>query len=147
MQVILLKDVPKIGRKYDLKNVNDGYAINFLIPKQLAEAATVKKMSEIEKIKEKVRIEKNMHDELLEKSINQIKNIELIIKAKASDAGHLFSGLDKNAIVDKMKKDYNIEILPEFIALEKTIKELGLHTITVSANNKKASFKLTVTKE
>ena len=51
MQVILLKDVPKIGRKNDVKNVSDGYAFNFLFSNKLAEQATPQKIKELEKMR------------------------------------------------------------------------------------------------
>ena len=48
MKVIFLQDVPRVGKKYDVKEVNDGYAMNFLLPRKLVELATPKSIAELE---------------------------------------------------------------------------------------------------
>ena len=49
MRVIFLQDVPRVGKKYDIKEINDGYAMNFLFPRKLAESATPRAVAELEK--------------------------------------------------------------------------------------------------
>ena len=51
MKIILLKDIPKIGKKYDIKDLSDGYVRNFLLPKKLAEEATPNRIAKIEGMK------------------------------------------------------------------------------------------------
>ena len=51
MKVIFLKDVPRVGKRNDIKEVNDGYAVNFLFPRKLAEMATPSAINELEKRK------------------------------------------------------------------------------------------------
>ena len=48
MKVIFLQDVPRVGKRHDIKEVNDGYAMNFLFPRKLAELATSKAIAELE---------------------------------------------------------------------------------------------------
>jgi len=144
MKIILLKDVPKVGQRYDIKDVPDGYALNFLIPQKLAALATAGKLTEIEQLKKGMAIQKEQDENKLLKNLKALDGLELIIKAKASDKGHLFSKINKKDIIEKMKKDYNIEINEDCIILDESIKEIGEFGIPVAVNNKKAKFKLIV---
>ncbi len=146
MKVILLKDIPKIGKKYDIKDINDGHATNLLIPKKLVEPATPKRVAEIEAIKKGIQIEKNTQEGILNKNLEKISGLNLVIKGKASESGSLFSGIRKEDILEKMKKDHGVEISPEYLILEKPIKEIGEHSIPVQAKNKKVSFSLIIEK-
>ena len=65
MKVIFLQDVPKVGRRHDMKEVNDGYAQNFLFPRKLAEMATPSAVTELEKRKNNIEIENKIQEELL----------------------------------------------------------------------------------
>ena len=65
MKVIFLQDVPRVGKKYDLKEVPDGYAMNFLLPRRLAVIATPKAIIELEVNKKKIAIEKEVQENLL----------------------------------------------------------------------------------
>ncbi len=132
MKVILLKDVPKIGKKYDIKEVNDGYASNFLIPKKLAEIATDKQVSKIKLLKETARMQQEIHSALLEKNLEDIKDKIVTIKAKANSKGNLFMAVHEKDIVAQLKKMYQIELLPEYIKLPTPIKDLGSHEIVVA---------------
>jgi large subunit ribosomal protein L9 len=147
MKVILLKDIPKIGKKYDIKDVPDGYANNFLLPKKLVEMATPKKLKEIEEINKTIQIEKQIQDDLLMKNLAQLDGLELIMKCKTSAAGHLFKAIHKEDIVEKMRKDYQIHISPDCIILDKPIKTNGDYIISVQVKDKKTSFKLIIEKE
>ena len=146
MKVIFLQDVPRVGKRHDIKEVNDGYVINFLIPRKLAEVATPKTIDELEKRKKNIEIEREVQEELLMKNLEEIKGKVLNMKARADVKGHLFSGIHKKEIVEEMKKQNHADIAEEFIALEKPIKEIGEHEIPIEIKNKKSSFKLIVEK-
>lgn len=144
MQVIFLQDVPRVGKKYDVKEVNNGYAMNFLIPRKLAEPATPKSISELEKRKKNIEIEREVQEELLLKNLEEIKGKTVYLKAKADEKGHLFSKIHNKEIVEEMKKQNHADINEEFIVLEKPIKEIGEHEIPISIKGKKSSFKLII---
>ena len=87
MKVIFLQDVPRVGKKYDIKEVNDGYAMNFLLPRKLAERATAKAVAQLEMHKKEIVVEREVQEELLMKNLEEIKNKTIVIKAKADEKG------------------------------------------------------------
>jgi len=144
MKVIFLQDVSRVGKKYEIKEVNDGYALNFLFPKKWATLATPKAMAEIEIRKKEIVIEREVQEDLLEKNLEEIKNKTIVIKAKADEKGHLFSAIHEKMIVEAMEKEYHAQISEKFIILEKQIKEIGEFEIPILIKDKKSSFKLIV---
>ena len=146
MKVIFLQDVPRVGKKYDLKEVPDGYAMNFLLPRRLAVIATPKAIIELEVNKKKIAIEKEVQENLLLRNLEEIKGKIIIIKSKTNEKGHLFSAIHKKEIIQAMKKQNQADIGEEFIILEKQIKEIGEFEIQIAIKDKKSSFKLIVEK-
>lgn len=144
MKVIFLQDVPRVGKKYDIKEINGGYAMNFLFPKKWATLATPKAIEEIEKRKKEIVIEREVQEDLLMKNLEEIKNKTITIKAKADEKGHLFSAVHEKTIVEAMEKEYHAQIDEKFIVLEKQVKEIGEFDIPIVIKNKKSSFKLIV---
>src|SRR3989344_5487537 len=144
MRVIFLKDVPRVGKKYDIKEVNDGYAVNFLLPRRLAEAATLKAVAELEIRKKEIVIEREVQESLLLKNLEEIRGKTIIMKGKANEQGNLFSAIHKKEILEAMKDQHHADIMEEFIVLEKPIKAVGEFEIPISIKGKKSSFKLIV---
>lgn len=146
MKVIFLKDVQNVGRKYDIKNVADGYALNMLIPRKLAEIATPHAIKKIEEMKNNDLTQKRIQEELLQKNLEVINSLTITIKGKANEKGSLFAGITKENLVAEILKTSRLNIGPEIIVLPKPVKEVGSHKITVQAGNKKAEFTLVVEK-
>jgi len=146
MRVIFLKDVPRVGKKNDIKEVSDGYVVNFLLPKKLAIVATPKAMAEFERQKKEILIQREIQEDLLMKNLEEIKNKTITLKEKTDEKGHLFAAIHKKEILEAMKREHHAEISEDFIILEKPIKEIGEFEIPVIIKNKKSSFKLIVTK-
>ncbi len=144
MKVIFLQSVPRVGKKDEVKEVNDGYATNFLFPKKLAEPATAKAVSSLEMRKKEIAIEREVQEELLLKNLEEIKGKTVTLHAKADDKGHLFAQIHTKEIIDAMKKEHRADISEEFIVLEKSIKQIGEFEIPIEIKGKKSSFKLIV---
>jgi large subunit ribosomal protein L9 len=151
MKVIFLKDVPRVGKKHDIKEVHDGYAVNFLFPRKFAMSATAQNLAELERSKKEVSIKREVQEGLLVKNLEEIKNIIIIIKGKANEKGHLFSAIHKKELIEAIQKEKHIEIDEEFIMLEKPVKEVGEFEIPVvipapskAGKGKKSFFKLKV---
>jgi large subunit ribosomal protein L9 len=147
MKIILLKDVKKIGKKFEIKEVADGHALNMLIPNGFAIPATSGNvnMIEVKKKGEMFTVAKN--DMELQKALNEIKGISIEIVGKVNDKGHLFAGIHKEQIIEQVKKQKGININSDHLILEKPIKEVGEHAITVKVHDREATFKLIVKAE
>jgi len=128
MKIILLEDVKNLGKKGEIKEVADGYAKNFLFPRNLAVLATSQKIKEVEE-KQKAQ-EKKAEAELktFQKLAEKLDGYELEIKAKATKEGKLFGSLDKEKIAKLLQKN-NFSIEPSQIKLEKPIKEIGEYEV------------------
>ena len=145
MKVIFLKDVPKVGKRYETKNIADGYALNLLIPKGLAVAATPDAIKRIETEKARVDGERKVQEELLLQNLKGIEGATVTLVERANDKGHLFAGVHKTELIPQIEKQTRIQISPEYIVLDKPIKEVGEYPIEIRVGNKSAKFKLVVT--
>ncbi len=144
MKIILLKDIAKVGKRYDVKEISDGYAQNMLIPKGLAIIATPDALKRFELEKARDEGEKKVHHELLVKNIKELDGITVNLTEKANEKGHLFASVHKPEIVSAIEKQSRIQIAPEFIQLDKHIKEIGKHIIEVKAERMTAKFTLEI---
>lgn len=131
MKVILLQDVPNVGKKYEVKNVSDGFARNFLFAQKLAEIATTQSIQTIDKKKKQDEQKKEIGKDLLGKNIEALEGLKMSIKEKTNGKGHLFAGIRAKEIVKILKEQKNIGIPEEIIEIEKPIKEKGEHKIKV----------------
>jgi len=144
MKIILNQDVSKVGKKYEVKNVADGHALNFLIPRGLAVAATVGALKKLEIARTMVAVEKKVQEDLLLKNLKSLDGAKIEIAEKANDKGHLFAGLHKEQIIPEIKKQTGFDVLPEFLILEKPIKEIGEQTIEIKVQDKTVKFVVVV---
>jgi large subunit ribosomal protein L9 len=144
MKIILLKDIAKVGKRYEVKNISDGYALNLLIPKGLAVAATPDVMKRIELEKARDEGEKKLHQELLLKNLGQLNGVTVSMSEKANDKGHLFAAVHKLEVVSAIQSQTRLQIDPEYIVLDKPIKEVGMHEITVKTEGKSVKFNLDI---
>lgn len=144
MKIILLKDVAKIGKKYDIKDVSDGYAQNMLLPRGLAKLATKDAIAKVEQLKANDLTAKKIQEELLLKNLEIIKNLKLELKEKTNEKGHLFAGITKEILHSELVKKTRLNIDISSIRLDKPIKEVGEHKVLVEVLGKKAEFTLVV---
>ena len=144
MKVVLLKDVAKIGKANEVKEVSNGYALNFLIPKKMAKTATTGNIKQAEQIKIELEAKKQIQKDLLLKNFGDVKDAKITISAKASDKGHLFSGIHKEEITKALKEQTGLDIEPDFIQLEHPVKEIGEHEIEVKVDDRKVKFILEI---
>lgn len=144
MKVIFLKDVPRVGNKNEIKEISDGYASNFLLPRGLAKVATENAVKEHELKMREILVEKNVQKNLLEKSLNEIKQKVITLLGKANEKGHLFQAIHKKEITEALYKEHRAQISEEFIILEKPIKEVGEFQIPIKIGSQSSYFTLKI---
>jgi large subunit ribosomal protein L9 len=147
MRVILLQDIEKLGKKYDIKEVADGYARNFLIPKGLVKPATKEALKWLEIQKE---IEAKKAEEELKKVqvlATAIDGQEVLIPVKVGEDGQLFESITSQKIFEKLK-ELGFEIKKTQIDLPEPIKELGEFPVKVKfEHNLEAEIKVIIVEE
>lgn len=144
MKVVLLKDTPKVGRRNDIKNVSDGYALNFLLPQGLAETATPKAIKRVELIKKQEADQKKIRQDLLLKNFGDLKGVKIEMEKTTNDKGHLFAAIHSAEIATAIKEQTRLDVLPEFIILSEPIKTVGEHEIEVKIEDRSVKFTLVV---
>ena len=144
MKIILLQDVAKIGKKFEIKEIADGFALNFLLPKKLAKLATAQVIKEIEAEKKKFEETRKIAEEKLWQGIQKIKDAPLEIKVKATETGKLFAGIDALEIAEAIKTQTEVDVDAESLKLEKPIKEVGEYKIKIEIGEKKIDLDLKI---
>jgi large subunit ribosomal protein L9 len=147
MKVILKENIKGVGKKYEVKNVADGYANNFLIPKKLAEYASPEAVKKAEILKSTNLAEIEIREKLTEKQIEMLKEVKVVLKRKGNEKGNLFEKVHPTEISGALKEQAKIEIDPEFLIIEKPIKEVGEHTVVAQVGKNKGEFKVFVEAE
>lgn len=125
MKVILLQDVKGLGKAGDLVNSKDGYARNFLFPKNLAVEANEENLKKWEERKKeeakKIQQEIEAANELKEK----LENLTVTLKVKTGSQGRLFGSITALDVANNLKEQYGIDIDKRKIELKENIKSLG----------------------
>ncbi len=142
MRVILLQDVPKIGKKYDVKEVANGLARNFLIPKKLVEMATPHAIKNIETLRAKNLQETEKKGKELFAMLELLTDKTIVMKTKSSEQGSLFKAVTEKDIAEAIEKQHHIKISPTLIILDEPIKKVGEYSIMMGG--KKLQKKLTI---
>ena len=130
MKVILLKDIKGTGKKGDVINAADGYARNFLFPRQLAKEATDSNMHILNKKNEIERKKKTSEIEDAQKSANELKDKVIKIIGKAGENGKLFGAITTKDIAKALNKQCNLNIDKKKIVTD-TIKLLGTYEVEI----------------
>jgi large subunit ribosomal protein L9 len=144
MKVILLQDIPGIGRRYDVKNVADGYATNFLLPKKLAAVATSQILKDVEKKRAEADAEREIQENLMVQTLADIQGKKIMISGKANEEGHLFAQIHKKEVAKALKEQLHSVIPEEHIILDEHIKSVGEHKVEIKFKDKNAEVELVV---
>jgi len=131
MKVILKADIKGVGRKNEVINASDGYARNFLFPKNLAVEANAENMSKLNAQKEATQFRKDTEKEEAKKVSEKLTKIIVKVQVKAGENGKIFGGVSAKDISENLENQYSIKIDKKKIDLKETIKTLGIHNVDV----------------
>ena len=132
MQVILKKDVQNVGEAGDLVNVKDGYARNFLIPKNFAEIATEGALKNREQNLARIQAkQEKLHQEALAKAAEIEKLGQIELSAKAGESGKLFGTITTKKLCEELKEKANIEVDRKTVSLNAPINKVGEFTMLI----------------
>ena len=125
MQVILLKDVGGVGQRGGVKEVADGYALNFLIPNGLAEQATKKKLDEHEVHQKEISQANVERDKHWKKVIENIAGKRITVSIRANNVGHLYTQLPVSVIAQAIRDEFGADMPEKAIKVTHPVKEVG----------------------
>lgn len=145
MKVILVVDVPRVGKAGEIKEVKKGFAFNYLLPEGLAELATAGMVKSVERSLVKRTAEKAAKIAELSASMKKLDGMTFTITAKAED-GKLFGSISAADIVVAAKAS-DVEILDDMVILERPIKSTGEHAVKLEAGKSKATVTVSVVAE
>lgn len=124
MQVVFIKDVAKLARKGDLKNVKDGYYLNFLAPKGYAVVATAAKLKEVEVLKKHMLLEKGRVAEQADEIKKKLDGMKFTTTVKAKGS-KLYGSLSEKDVIALIEQGSKIRLNPENLLLKEHIKVVG----------------------
>lgn len=130
MKVILKSDVKGVGKKGEVKEVATGYAVNFLLKKNLAVEATPANLKALQREQEAAKKEAEQKLRQAQELAAQLEKESIQLKAKAGEGGRLFGAITNKQIADLLKeKNYPID--KRKIVLDEPIRTLGVHPVVV----------------
>lgn len=135
MKVIMLKDVRGVGRHMEVKDVADGYAINFLIKQKLAEPATEAKIADLAKIKAAADAAHKKEEEILDKKVLSLKGKTITLSVRATEKGGLFKSVTEKDIAKAILGQHALQMPEDSIVLANPIKTTGEHGFTLKSKN------------
>jgi large subunit ribosomal protein L9 len=130
MKVILTEEIRGLGTRGDLVTVKDGYARNYLIPKNLAQEATTTNLKAIEHQRRKWDLLAKQERDVAQKAADRVKGVKLQIEKRVGENGHLFGSVTTNEIADALAAK-GIDVDKRRIELGSPIKNIGLHDVEV----------------
>jgi large subunit ribosomal protein L9 len=134
MKVILLKDVAKVGRRFEVVDVPDGFALNKLIPKNFAQFATPENIKRIEATAMKQK-EHQVHDaEVFTAVLAKLANTTVAIPVDSNTEGRLFQALKPEAVVFALNELLGRDTInKDQVVIHEPIKTLGAHSIELAS--------------
>ncbi|MBI3305036.1 50S ribosomal protein L9 [Candidatus Parcubacteria bacterium] len=131
MKVILLQDIENLGSKYDVKDVADGHARNFLLPQKLAKVATPSALKELEQLKKRLEAEAEAALKRAEELTGKLDGYELRITEKVNEAAIFFGAITAAMLATELKAN-GFDLTKEQITLEEPIKEPGEYDVVLN---------------
>ncbi len=134
MKVILKENIKGVGKKDQVINAADGYARNYLFPKNLAIPADTGNMNNLKAKQDSEDFRRGEDKKASQELAKKMENITLVFKVKAGENGRLFGAITAKEIAETLKKEYNIIVDKKKILLSESIKVAGTIKIDIKLN-------------
>ena len=131
MRVILKQEVRGLGRPGEVKDVADGYAQNFLLPKGLAIEATAAEMKHLAQERQALKLKKDRAHQDAEELAKQLGAITLVFRLKAGEQGKTFGSVTNKDISEALKREHKFDVDRTKIHLPDPLKTLGAHSVDI----------------
>jgi len=131
MKIILLRDVAGVGQRGTVRSVSDGYAVNFLIPRKLAEMATPLKVTALEKAQKEIVTRLEKQEELWKEYAERLTHATVTMRVDANKQGQLYQQVPGNMISDRLKVELGISIPKETIHIDPPIRHIGTFPVVI----------------
>ena len=129
MKVILKDNIKGVGKKNEVINASDGYARNFLFPKNLAVEATSENMQKLNSQNQAKQYRKDQEKEQAQEIAKKLETLTVEIKVQAGENGKIFGSVSSKEVAESLEKQYKISIDKKKIEIKEPIKVLGTRTI------------------
>ncbi len=146
MKVILVKDVARLGRKSEMKEVPNGHALNFLIPRKLAIPATPENIKRVNEGTKKLHEQKDHGDQLFSETLTTLSTQVLRLPVDANEKGSLYKGISVDDLTHFFEQQ-GLGIKKHDIILAHPIKEIGLYEIKLIHGSMEGTCRLEVVKK
>ena len=130
MKVILTEEIRGLGTRGDIVNVKNGYARNFLLPKNLAREATPGNMKGIEQERKKWAVLAQQEKDVAQKAADKVTGMKITVQKRVGDNGQLFGSVTANEIADALEAK-GVDVDKRRIEIAHAIKSAGVHDVDV----------------
>ena len=131
MRVILKREVAGLGRPGDVKDVADGYAQNFLLPRGLAIEATAGELKVLARARDAKRAKQDRAHAGAEELAKRLSETTLVFRLKAGEQGKTFGSVTNKDIADALQREHKVELDRTKVHLPEPLKSLGVHSVEV----------------
>lgn len=131
MQVILLEDVKGVGKKGQIVNASDGHALNFLLPRKLAEEATKANLTRIDAQKKKAEHKLGQEVYVAQKIADKLKDVKIKIPVRVGENGKIFGSISNKEVAEAVQSQVGIAIDKKKVNMQ-AVKTIGEHTASVN---------------
>lgn len=140
-----MQDVPKLGTKFQIVEVSEGYARNYLIPRGLAQPATPSLLKEVEKRRQWEQQKEQRKIKQAQELAQKLSNLIVEISVPAGEGGRLYHAVSAGEIVQRLKEQHRIDLDRDQILLDEPIKSLGVHSVPVRLHRQvRATLKVNI---
>lgn len=136
MKVILLADVPKLGKQGDVVQVSDGYARNYLLPKNLVAEASEARLRDLKQKNEQAEKRKEKEAERAKRIKEKIDGQMVVVQAKCGEGGKLFGAVTSKEITDALNNRFKVDVDRKRVEIKEPIRHLGEYPVRIKIHQK-----------